>query len=85
MWLKDEIKFLYIKKTELNKQLYGMHFTVANEWDKGAQLLLTSINDALTVELQHKYKTLDKKLEKLKTTQTQHFQLSLIEILPANH
>jgi hypothetical protein len=68
--LKDEIKFLYVRKTELNKQLYRMHLTVASEWDKGAQLLLTSIHDTLTVELQHKYKTLGKKLEKLKTTQT---------------
>jgi hypothetical protein len=47
-----------------------MHLTIASEWDKGAQLLLTSIDDTLTAELQHKYKTWDKKLEKLKTTQT---------------
>ena len=72
MRLKDEIKFLYAKKTELNKQLYRMHLTIANEWDKGAQILFMSIHDALTMKLQHKYKRLDKKMEKLKTTQTQN-------------
>jgi hypothetical protein len=63
-----------------------MHLTVASEWDKGAQLLLTSIHDALTVELQHKYKTLDKKLEKLKTTQAHNnSNYPSTKILPTHH
>jgi exonuclease VII large subunit len=66
--LKDEIKFLYMKKAELNKQLFRMHLTVANELGKEVHWILNSINDIVLIEMQHKYKTLDKKLEKLKLT-----------------
>jgi hypothetical protein len=30
--MKDEIKFLYIKKEQLNKELYKTHLRVAHEW-----------------------------------------------------
>jgi hypothetical protein len=37
--LKDEIKFLYLKKTTLNKQLYHTHLFLAYEWRNGWYLL----------------------------------------------
>jgi hypothetical protein len=30
--IKDEIKFLYMKKDQLNKKLYQAHLKVAQEW-----------------------------------------------------
>ena len=30
--IKDEIKFLYMKKEKLNKELYQVHLKVAQEW-----------------------------------------------------
>ena len=65
MRLKDELKFLYIRKTELNKRLYHMHLRVANEWDTDARFLFTAIEDKLTMELKQKYTTLDKKKQRL--------------------
>jgi hypothetical protein len=59
--LQDEIKFLYIKKTQLNKQLYYAHLAAANEWKNNFHTILASINESLTLELQTKYQTLDKK------------------------
>ena len=59
MRLKDELKFLYTRKTELNKQLYHMHLRVANEWDTGMRFLFTAIVEKLTMELSqsiNKYK-----------------------------
>ena len=59
--LRDELKFLYIQKSELNKWLYYMHLRVASEWGAGAQVLLfTPIEDTLRIELQQKYNTIDK-------------------------
>ncbi len=66
MRLKDELKFLYIRKTELNKQLYHMHLRVANEWDRGARFLFGAIEEKLTMELKQKYTSLDKNLETVK-------------------
>ena len=68
--LRDEIKFLYIRKSEYNKQLYQTHLKVANEWGMvGQNIIFNDIKNALHKELQQKYNNIHKKLSSLKATQ----------------
>ena len=48
MRLRDELKFLYIRKSDLNVQLYHMHLRVANELEaKTLYLLFNDIDTTL--------------------------------------
>jgi hypothetical protein len=64
--IKDEIKFLYIKKQQLNHQIYHLHLSLANTWP----YIQHTIEEKLQKETQTKYKNLDKKLNKLAQEQT---------------
>ena len=46
--IKDEIKFLYMKKEKLNTALYKAHLRVAQEWGKTWYLIEKSTNEALS-------------------------------------
>ena len=63
--IKDEIKFLYIKKEKLNYELYQTHLKLAKEGGKCWYLIQESTIDSLNFQLVSKYKTLDKKLTDL--------------------
>ena len=63
--IKDEIKFLYIKKEKLNYQLYQTHLKLVKEWGKCRYPIQESTIDSLNFQLVSKYKTLDKKLTDL--------------------
>lgn len=67
--LKDEIKFLYRKKQNLNKQLYDTHPVLANEWGESWHPVEESVNISLNIEMQGKYTRIDNKLQKLRTAQ----------------
>jgi hypothetical protein len=54
-----------MKKQKLNKTLYDIHLELANFWDNSGILLKKNTNDKLELEMQNKYKNLDKKLKKL--------------------
>jgi len=68
--IKDEIKFLYKKKEELNQKLYETHLQAAKEWGKTWHTIYNSIQDALDREAQRKYKTMDDKIHKLTQSQS---------------
>ena len=33
IWTKDEIKYLHIKKQQLNQQIYRLYLSLANTWN----------------------------------------------------
>jgi hypothetical protein len=45
--IKDEIKFLYMKREKLNNPLYKAHLKVAQEWGKTWYPIEKSINESL--------------------------------------
>jgi hypothetical protein len=61
---KDEIKFLYSKKQQLNLQTYYLHLTLANTWDRQWPYIRNTIEDKLGKEAKMKYITLDQKLNR---------------------
>ena len=77
--INQEIKFLYIKKTKLNEQLYKLHLKCAQEWQGSWPSITQSIDYKLTSEMENQYKQLNLKLDKLQRekqtkgkTNTQH-------------
>jgi len=61
--IKDEIKYLYIKKEKLNNAIYKVHLKAAQEWGKTWYPIEKSLNESLIKELKCKYKTMDNKFE----------------------
>jgi hypothetical protein len=68
--IKDEIKFLYCKKQQLNSQIYHLHLLLANTWNNTWPLIHNTLERTLQRDLQTKYKKLDTKINKLTETQT---------------
>ena len=68
--IKDEIKFLHMKKEKLNKELYNTHLRAAQEWGNTWHIIQESILESINKEMQKKYKTLEEKLEKLTLKQS---------------
>jgi hypothetical protein len=67
--IKDDIKYLYSKKQKLNLQLYHLHITLANTWDRTWAYIHNAIEDKLGKEAKTKYNTLDRKLDRLTQAQ----------------
>jgi hypothetical protein len=63
--INQEIKFLYIKKTKLNEQLYKLHLECANKWHNTWQIIQDNMDQYLTNEMEKHYDNLNKKLDKL--------------------
>jgi hypothetical protein len=63
--VKDEIKYLYIKKQQLNKQLLHLHLNLANSWNKSWPYIQNTIEEKLKMIIKLKYKYLDTKFKKL--------------------
>lgn len=70
MWLKEELRYLYMKKIELNKVLYLTHLKLLNSIH-AAQLnnLFRVINNYINDVLQRVYIKQDKKLRNLRSKQ----------------
>ena len=67
--IKDEIKYLYSKKQELNQQIYQLHLTLAHTWHNTWHYIYNIVAEKLGRETKAKYRALDKKLDHLEKTQ----------------
>jgi hypothetical protein len=67
--IKDEVRFLHIKKQKLNHQLFNLHLFLANTWGKSWPYIQEAIEDTFQ-KTRSKYKTLYSKLLKLTQQQT---------------
>jgi hypothetical protein len=63
--LREEIKFLHMKKGKLNIDLYHTPVKGANEWSKLWYHIEDKINETVSKKIGKKYKTVDAKIEKL--------------------
>jgi hypothetical protein len=70
MRIKDEIKYLYSKKQDLNQQIYHLHLSLAHTWSNTWHYIYETIEGELNREAKAKYKALDKKLDHLRKTQS---------------
>jgi hypothetical protein len=70
MRVREEIKFLYIKKQQLNKKLYYLHLNVANTWGNTWYYIQDTIEPKLNKLISEKYERLGTKLQKLAQEQT---------------
>jgi hypothetical protein len=68
--IKDELKYLYMKKQQLNHQIYHLHVSQANSWGNTWPYIQQTIEVKLKNEAQQKYKNIDKKLDTLTRKQT---------------
>jgi hypothetical protein len=64
--IRNEIKFLYKKKQQLNRLLYESHLDNAFVWDKLWNVLESNIDEKLEVVMQRKYLVQERKLKKLR-------------------
>jgi hypothetical protein len=64
--LKNEIKFWYIKKQQLNKVLYNLHLENGHVWKNLWTIINQSITEKVEQEMKTKYDTINNKIKKLK-------------------
>ena len=67
--IKDEIKFLYKKKQNLNNQIYSLHLHLANNWGSLWSHTRNSIDQELEKFSTHYYTKLESTLRTLQTKQ----------------
>ena len=63
--VNQEIKFLYVKKQQLNTQLYRLHLKCANYWNNTWAYIQDSIERKIQDETEELYKKLNKKIDNL--------------------
>ena len=63
--LKQELKFLNIKKQKLNKRLYRIHLKCALSWQNSLHIIQASIDNKLQQRMESHYNHLNKKLNGL--------------------
>ena len=64
-YLKLVIKFLYAKKSKLDEKLLQLQLECADDWNNVRPIIIKSIEDKLTNEMESHYNNLNKKLDKL--------------------
>jgi hypothetical protein len=76
--IKNEIKFLYRKKQQINEQLYHTHIHNANIWKQAWDNIEQAINDKLQLEMESVYL---KQLQKInmKKIQNSNFDINNIK------
>jgi hypothetical protein len=74
MRIKDEVKFLYSKKQQINPQMYQLHLLLANTWGNAWPQAHIKIEDKIKKEARDSCKIMDRKLQTLEKTQTQPHQ-----------
>jgi hypothetical protein len=52
--IKDEIKFLYMKKDQLNENLYQIHLEVAQEWGNAWHIIQDNIHEYVNKDVEKK-------------------------------
>jgi len=70
MRVRQEIKFLYMKKQKLKKKLYYLHLNAANTWGSTWYYIQDTIEAKLNKLISEKYEKLGKKLQMLTQEQT---------------
>jgi len=71
--VREEIKFLYMKKQQLNKKLYYLHLNIANTWGNSWCYIRDTIETKLNKLIGEKYERLETKLqEQTRTPKTHH-------------
>ena len=68
--VREEIKFLYMKKQQLNKKLYYVHLNAANTWGNSWHYIQDTTEAKLNNQIREKYERLGKKLQVLSQEQT---------------
>jgi hypothetical protein len=63
--INQELKFLYAKKQQLNRQLYKIHLECASRWDKLWDSIQQKINDKIHQKMKQHYDGLHQKLKGL--------------------
>jgi hypothetical protein len=63
--IKQELKYLYVKKQKLNEQLYHLHLLCATNWQKNWSFIQSNINEKLQQYMERHYNNLNKKLDAL--------------------
>ena len=53
--IKDEIKYLYMKKQQLNHRLYYLHLSLAKTWGNTWQYFHDTMEEKLKKQIQTKY------------------------------
>jgi len=53
--IKDEIRFLYVKKQNINQKLYHIHLEFRNTWGNSWSYMDHTINDISNIEANHKF------------------------------
>jgi phage terminase Nu1 subunit (DNA packaging protein) len=67
--IKNEIKYLYKKKQQLNKQMYSLHIENANIWGNLWHIISNNINNTLESEMKQKYNNINNEINKGKEQQ----------------
>ena len=67
--LNQEIKFLYIKKSKLNEELYKPHLECTKNWKNIWTMILQTIDHKVTQEMETYYNKLNRKLDALQNKQ----------------
>lgn len=62
MCIKNELKFLYKKKQNINKELYRAHLHNAYTWNSIWEIIKEKINDKLEPLMRKKYENINKKI-----------------------
>jgi hypothetical protein len=75
MRIKDEIRFLYKKKEQLNDTMYKIHLKAAQEWGSMWQIILESVTESTNREIERKYSNIDKKIKTLSKAQTRNNEI----------
>jgi hypothetical protein len=68
--IKNEIKFLYIKKQQLNKELYHSHILNANIWQQTWANIEQAIHEKLQQEMTRIHQKQQQKISNLEKSQT---------------
>jgi hypothetical protein len=63
------LKFLHVKKQQLNKRLYESHLYNAQIWDKSWNMIESNINEKVKKIMKKKYTTHERKLKNLRENQ----------------
>ena len=70
-WQNQELKFLCVKKQELNQQLYKTHLECACFWQNNWYVIETSIDNKLQRHMETYYTYLNTKLDRLQAKHRQ--------------
>jgi hypothetical protein len=72
MHIKNEIKFLYAKKQNLNQVLYTLHLQNAKKWSNLWDTINQNISEQLEKKMYAKYRNINNRIQQLTIRQFGH-------------